>query len=68
MHLQRESRKRLTFICRDALQRNGVVIAVLAICKLSGPDSNLDALVVAEVCPFAALVAIITLASMFGGI
>ena len=50
----------------DALPHNGAVITVLAIANLSHSDSYFDIFVTAVVIPFAALVAIIVLASVFG--
>ncbi len=51
----------------DALPHNGAVITVLSIAKLSHGDSYLDIFATAVVIPFIALVAIILLATMFGG-
>lgn len=51
----------------DCLPHNGAVITVLAICKLTHKDSYFDMLVVGAVIPFIALVAVIILATLFGG-
>ncbi|WP_363324500.1 GntP family permease [uncultured Roseibium sp.] len=51
----------------DALPHNGAVITVLGIAKLTHKDSYLDIFVTAVIVPFVALVAIIVLASLFGG-
>ncbi|MDJ0859715.1 MAG: SLC13 family permease, partial [Dinoroseobacter sp.] len=51
----------------DALPHNGAVITVLAIAKLTHKESYFDIFVTAVVIPFVALVAIIVLASLFGG-
>ena len=47
---------------------NGAVITVLAIANLSHRESYLDMFVTAVVVPFIALVAIIFLAGVFGGL
>ena len=52
----------------DALPHNGAVITVLGIAKLTHKDSYFDIFVTAVVIPFIALVAIILLASLFGGV
>ncbi len=51
----------------DALPHNGAVITVLAIANLSHRDSYFDIFVTAVLIPFASLVAIIALATFFGG-
>ncbi|MGI9525039.1 MAG: GntP family permease [Hyphomicrobiaceae bacterium] len=50
----------------DALPHNGAVITVLGICKLGHNEAYLDMFMVAIVFPLVALVALITLASLFG--
>jgi H+/gluconate symporter-like permease len=51
----------------DALPHNGAVITVLGIAKLTHKDSYFDIFITAVLVPFVALVAIIVLASFFGG-
>ena len=50
----------------DALPHNGAVITLLAICKLTHRQSYADIFVVAVAIPLLALVAVVTLGSMFG--
>jgi H+/gluconate symporter-like permease len=50
----------------DALPHNGAVITLLAICKLTHRESYLDVFVVAVLCPLVALVAVVTLGTLFG--
>jgi H+/gluconate symporter-like permease len=51
----------------DALPHNGAVITILSICKLSHRDAYFDVFVVAVVVPMISLVALIFLATVFGG-
>jgi H+/gluconate symporter-like permease len=51
----------------DALPHNGAIITVLAIARLGHAESYFDIFMVAVVVPMIALVALIGLASVFGG-
>ncbi|STZ76585.1 GntP family permease [Bergeriella denitrificans] len=50
----------------DALPHNGAVITMLTICGLTHKESYLDVFVVAVAVPLVALVAVVTLGTMFG--
>jgi len=50
----------------DALPHNGAVITLLAICKLTHRQSYADIFVVAVAVPLLALVAVVTLGTVFG--
>jgi H+/gluconate symporter-like permease len=50
----------------DARPHNGAVITLLGICKLAHRQSDLDIFVVAVAVPVLALVAVVTLGSLFG--
>ena len=50
----------------DALPHNGAVITMLTICGLTHKESYLDVFVVCVVVPLAALIAVLTLGTMFG--
>jgi H+/gluconate symporter-like permease len=50
----------------DALPHNGAVITLLAICKLTHRQSYADIFVVAVAIPLLALVAVVTLGTVFG--
>ncbi|MGV6807127.1 MAG: GntP family permease, partial [bacterium] len=50
----------------DALPHNGAVITVLGICKLGHKEAYFDVFVVAVIIPMTSLVALISLASVFG--
>ena len=52
----------------DALPHNGAVITVLGICKLTHREAYADLFMVAVIGPLLSLAAVITLASVFGGI
>lgn len=52
----------------DALPHNGAVITVLGICRLTHRDAYFDIFMVAVLFPMIALVALIALATAFGGI
>jgi len=51
----------------DVLPHNGAVITVLSICKLDHKEAYGDILMVAIVGPMLALVAVVMLATLFGG-
>lgn len=50
----------------DALPHNGAVITLLSICRLAHRESYFDIAVVAEAIPILALVALISLGTLFG--
>jgi H+/gluconate symporter-like permease len=50
----------------DALPHNGAVITLLSICKLTHRESYADIFVVAVVAPLLALIAVVTLGTLFG--
>ncbi len=52
--------------CFDSLPHNGAVITLLGICKLTHKQSYFDVFMVSVIIPLTALVAVITLGSMFG--
>jgi H+/gluconate symporter-like permease len=52
--------------CFDSMPHNGAVITLLGICKLTHKQSYFDVFMVSVVIPLSALVAVITLGSMFG--
>ena len=52
--------------CFDSLPHNGAVITLLGICSSTHKTSYFDIFMVSVVFPLTALVAVITLGSMFG--
>jgi len=52
--------------CFDSLPHNGAVITLLGICKLTHKQSYFDIFMVSVIIPLLALVAVITLGSLFG--
>jgi H+/gluconate symporter-like permease len=52
--------------CFDSLPHNGAVITLLGICKLTHKTSYFDIFMVSVVFPLTALIAVITLGTMFG--
>ena len=52
--------------CFDSLPHNGAVITLLGICRLTHKQSYFDIFIVSVVIPLSALVAVITLGTLFG--